>query len=529
MREVTDHLPGGSSSQAGGAGVDERSVRGTWSRALTWTAIVGWVACIGINVGAPLTAAADWSWKAFLVGVVVLLWTGALRRTETGRLPWVLIATGLSAWIWIDLGFTPTLALPIWWSGYPLFASAIVLMVRRRASGQGRAGLLDGLTLTTATGLIVYQWRIEPYIGEISAASLIYTSVNQIGNVGLLGAVLFLVLSPGRRGPVTHLAVVAFTLVPVQDFIFIELPRHLSEVAVNRFGGLVVLCYGLIATVLLRRDRDELFLPAPFKAETIHPARVLFLGLALLTAPLLAVTRGNLDTSERVPLVLGTVVTVALSLSRFVRAVREQARAQELLAHQADHDPLTGLANRRAFTERIRRSLSRAPGRAGRSTVADVTVLYIDLDRFKPINDEYGHAAGDAVLVAVAERLSLAIRAGDVVARLGGDEFAVLCPGLAAENRQQLADRLVAAISEPIDVSGGTVTVGASIGVATEHNAVGGGDADWDDLITRADHAMFDAKRGGRGRAVIVDAGDLETGDPKIGKTDNVLMAGQFG
>jgi diguanylate cyclase (GGDEF)-like protein len=200
------------------------------------------------------------------------------------------------------------------------------------------------------------------------------------------------------------------------------------------------------------------------------------------------VTRGNLDLADRILLIAGTVVTTALSLVRFVGAVREQARVQNVLAHQADHDTLTGLANRRAFTSRLRQHRP-----------ADcLTVIYIDLDRFKPINDTYGHAAGDAVLVAVAERLRNAVRPGDLAARLGGDEFAALCADLDPAGQHHLTDRLAAVIAEPIDVDGGhRVTVGASIGVASTRDGI-----EPQTLITRADHAMFDAKHNGYGRVV---------------------------
>ena len=125
-------------------------------------------------------------------------------------------------------------------------------------------------------------------------------------------------------------------------------------------------------------------------------------------------------------------------------------------------------------------------------------ILYLDLDGFKAVNDQYGHAAGDAVLVEVARRVSASIRRGDLPVRLGGDEFAVLCPGLGAKEGRALAERLVAAVAEPIPFGSDLLRVGASVGMSTAHGCSNG-----DEFIARADHAMLDAKRAGRGRAVI--------------------------
>lgn len=157
----------------------------------------------------------------------------------------------------------------------------------------------------------------------------------------------------------------------------------------------------------------------------------------------------------------------------------------------ATHDGLTGLPNRSAFLTRLR-----AIGSERRRATDAATVLYLDLDDFKPINDDHGHAHGDRVLVEVAARLGHAVRPTDIVARLGGDEFAVLCPGLSdLAVVEALAERLVAAISQPFVIDGITVSIGLSVGIATQ------GDEDVPDrLLSRADTALRAAKREGKAR-----------------------------
>ena len=171
------------------------------------------------------------------------------------------------------------------------------------------------------------------------------------------------------------------------------------------------------------------------------------------------------------------------------RDVSERRRLEEQLTHQAFHDPLTGLANRALFRDRVSHALALAQRRG-----SPVTVIFLDLDDFKKVNDSLGHGEGDRLLIAVAERFLACARSADTVARLGGDEFAILIEG--AEGQDGLPDRLATAMSHPFSLSGNQVRATASIGVAS---ASPGDRAD--DLLRNADMAMYAAKRHGKGRA----------------------------
>ncbi len=164
----------------------------------------------------------------------------------------------------------------------------------------------------------------------------------------------------------------------------------------------------------------------------------------------------------------------------------------ESLAHQASHDSLTGLPNRAFFEGRLMRAL-----RNGAKQGERVGVLFLDSDRFKEINDNFGHAAGDAVLVAVATRVRAQLREEDLVARLGGDEFAVLLTPLhKIEDAERIADKIIASMEMPIAVPGqAQVFSSLSIGIAVypEHGATPG------TLLNAADAAMYQAKRLSRG------------------------------
>ena len=165
------------------------------------------------------------------------------------------------------------------------------------------------------------------------------------------------------------------------------------------------------------------------------------------------------------------------------------------LRRAAATDPLTGLANRAGFWSSYRRSPATGPGTGADRTV---TVLCIDLDRFKPVNDTYGHAVGDALLVEVADRLRHIVRPADLIARLGGDEFTVVLHDLGDAPVAVVADRIVAELCEPFVIGADRIQIGASVGVATAE--VDGFDADA--LLDAADHALLQAKSAGRNQWV---------------------------
>lgn len=164
----------------------------------------------------------------------------------------------------------------------------------------------------------------------------------------------------------------------------------------------------------------------------------------------------------------------------------------ENLAHQASHDSLTGLPNRAFFEGRLIRAL-----RGASKLNERVAVLFLDSDRFKSVNDNFGHAAGDAVLIAVATRIRAQLREDDLVARLGGDEFAILLTPLhRVEDAQRIADKIIASMEMPIQLPGNTsILTSLSIGIAVypDHGATPGG------LLNAADAAMYQAKRMSRG------------------------------
>jgi diguanylate cyclase (GGDEF)-like protein len=173
----------------------------------------------------------------------------------------------------------------------------------------------------------------------------------------------------------------------------------------------------------------------------------------------------------------------------------ENGRLYHELHERSLHDPLTGLANRSLFFDRVGHGITRLARRPG----AMVAVLFIDLDNFKTVNDTLGHARGDRLLALVAERLRTVVRVMDTVARLGGDEFALLLEDLTSvDGALVVAERALSVLATPFDLAVQSVNVSASIGVAVRAD----GSAGADELIQEADEAMYEAKRAGKGRVV---------------------------
>ncbi len=202
---------------------------------------------------------------------------------------------------------------------------------------------------------------------------------------------------------------------------------------------------------------------------------------------LIVVPVDNLGDDEQ-SFLRGVVNVLATAMSRL--------RGEAQMRHDALHDPLTGLANRALCHERLIHALARTGRDSG-----SACILFIDLDDFKRVNDVYGHAAGDELLVAIGRRLVATVRPADTVARLGGDEFVVVCEDIDERTALALGARLAEALREPLDIEGiehrQTASIGIALGIA--------GRRDPDSLLADADAAAYRAKAEGRGRVEVFD------------------------
>jgi diguanylate cyclase (GGDEF)-like protein/PAS domain S-box-containing protein len=228
----------------------------------------------------------------------------------------------------------------------------------------------------------------------------------------------------------------------------------------------------------------------------------------------LRLLRGRGAVSQRVEVRLvradGPLVWVSLSASLVAGAIEDptdvvvqiedisrRRAVDEERERRATHDPLTGLPNRILLADRLGTAVERL-----RRGTGELSVLLLDLDRFKDVNDTHGHAFGDRLLVALAQRLRGALRASDTVVRLGGDEFVIVCEDSASRgDGPRIAHRVINLLALPLRIDGTEVCVGGSVGVASTTEPL-----DPDELLLRADRALYAAKAAGRGRVISAPA-----------------------
>ena len=250
------------------------------------------------------------------------------------------------------------------------------------------------------------------------------------------------------------------------------------------------------AFIVMATDEADGAPPADLRDAMVAPLRndTGPIGIMLVANRLGDVTNFTEDDLRLFETVANHAAT-ALENGQLERSLAQLSSLKEELRFQAYHDPLTGLANRALFTDQVERHLNDMP--------SDLpVVLFVDVDDFKIVNDSFGHATGDALLVMIGERLRGCVRADDLAARLGGDEFGILVPDDPQLSRAlHIADRIMTTMQAPFAIHGRELRVGASIGIAASH---GGAEAP-QELLRNADVAMYTAKSRGKGQAAVFE------------------------
>jgi diguanylate cyclase (GGDEF)-like protein len=375
-------------------------------------------------------------------------------------------------------------------------------------SGSRRAQVrfwLDAATVMVGAAVFAWYFSISPSVSSDDAGSLAGSLLTVGVELVAAFAVVKLLLT-GAAGFVREAAIagaVGAALQGVADGItpgMIDSPWLPLLVAAQMLPAAMVVASPRIQELRVRANPD-LLTPAPKRPYSLLPYVAVAATLALLVG---VIATGGIE--PRVwGVLVGVVVSTGLVIIRQLAAfsensrlleeldasLRELRRHEQLLRHQASHDHLTQLANRALFTERTHAAMT------GERTTDQMAIVLIDLDDFKPINDNLGHHVGDAVLVAVADKLRGAMRPGDTVARLGGDEFAVLLPSATDADAVGVVDRITTVLAEPVHVDGHELWVCASIGLAA------GMPGDPETLLRDADRAMYAAKREHKSAASI--------------------------
>jgi diguanylate cyclase (GGDEF)-like protein len=468
---------------------------------------IGVFALFAWNVAASGGTEVGLTEDAVSAAALVALWIGVRRASGRSRLAWALVAAGLTCWVVGDFvwdGYAlvganrPDVSIAdVWYLlAYPLIAAGLFVMARARAGRYLRESLLDACIFAVSAAVVVWQFLVVP-IATTSPGwwtSLVWSSY-PLGDVLLLAAVVWLIFAPGRRSAPSALLVSALVTTLIVDVLYSYLPS-VSSFDTSRLDPFYPIAYALIAAAALHPSSGELTNAGPVTAR-IHPARFGLLGGGLCGAAIVAVGTENTASSTRyvyLALALFLCVTVVV---RFAAAIRARETAQSQLLYRSTHDELTGVVNRVLLLDRIDHALTRAQRPSG-----IVAVLYLDLDHFKVINDTYGHAIGDELLVATAQRIQAALRTSDTVGRIGGDEFVIACEDISVADAVRAAERLVYAIAQPITLATLALQVTASVGIAISDDGLGATDG----LVRDADTAMYEVKRRGGNSFELYDA-----------------------
>jgi diguanylate cyclase len=437
---------------------------------------------------------------------------GAWRYRPERRLPWILMAGGQGLfvagdllWNWYEaIGESPfpSLADALYLAGYPFIALGLFLLIRRRLGDGDRGGLLDAAILTTAAAILSWTFLMQPQVAatDVDALSLSITLAYPIADLILIGVAMGLLATAGARTPSFGMLALSLGCVLVADQIYAIQTLNGTYVSGSSLDSLYLVAYVLFGASALHPSMRRLTDPHPVPVTWLGPVRLACLAAAMVTGPVL-VALGPGAAGGLVVVAAGTAVLSLLVLARLAGLVGllahdvDQRRGLEAqLSFQAFHDPLTGLTNRRRFMESTQLALNE------RAEPGAVAALFLDLDDFKTVNDTLGHGAGDELLIAVAQRLRTSLRGTDLGARLGGDEFGVLLRDIPDQAFAiAVADRLLETLQRPVVVSGETVEVGVSIGIAFDTPSM----RIVDDLLSEADIAMYQAKAQGKGRRQV--------------------------
>jgi diguanylate cyclase (GGDEF)-like protein len=447
-------------------------------------------------------------------GVLCLL---AARRPGPGRRVPLLLGLGALSWAAGDVAATilapsnlgppsPSLADAGYLGFFPFAYMAVALYTRVQSRRLSSVYLLDG-AIAGLGAAAVCAAVVFSSVADLTHRSALGTAVALAYPVGDVLLVLLVaggaVIASGRRLPWLLLGT-AFAINTLGDTSNLLLASSSHVGAVLSLGAWPVSVV-LVATAMWLRPE----IPDLLALE--RPAGFVLPGLAAC-AGVVVLLLGALVHIDPVATVIAAATLLAVVL-RTVLSVGELRTQTKVGHHQSRTDPLTGLENRRRLFDALDPYFDSAPDQ--RPVLA---FLFLDLNRFKQVNDSFGHAAGDEVLRHVAARLTQSLRPADLVVRVGGDEFGVVLVGADAMEAEATAARICTHLAEPFRFGGITAEIGASIGIALAHDA---GSATT--LLANADAAMYEAKLDGR--PVAFYAAELERGATRLRLADELSHA----
>ena len=485
------------------------------SRGWWWFILAGIVLMLGYAL-VPDGLVRDLFYLAVGIGCVVAIVVGVRMHQPARPQPWFLMAVGQLLWVIGDTLYSlhdlagsesfPAAGDYFYLAAYPVLALGLFHLVNRSRSSGDLPGTLDTWTVVVGLTLVSYELLGRPAIDTgVSTMATLVSVAYPFGDILLFAGLVGLVTTTGWWNASIKLLLTAVGLLIVADTASTSFGIY-SQLSTSWLDYAWLASYLAWGAAALHPTMVQFSEPVPQSDPHFRRGRLVAAGVATLVAPVILAIQAALGKPIDVwPIVIGSVVLYSLVLARMFVAIQQittvnsqRLELQDQLAFEATHDSLTLLPNRAHGLKLLGDALA-----ASRESGSTTALLFIDLDRFKHINDTLGHASGDQVLRRVAERLLASVRGDDCAVRLGGDEFVVLLQDVgSADQALQVAERLVTSLSEPMHLGRvGSARLGASIGIALCE----GGVTDADALLHEADTAAYRAKANGRGRAELFD------------------------
>ena len=380
---------------------------------------------------------------------------------------------------------------------YLLLGASFAGMLRRRRAADDDPARVDAMLFGLAAAFMIWTFVIAPSIDQSGLTGLrVANSFFPVVDVVILVLVMQLLLAGGARQPALWLLIGAAGVMFVGDMLFTLRDGELASVPQRALDVLFMTTFMLVGAAALHPSMRTLTEPQQVEIRDLSRIRIGIIAVVVVVPVVvtsLQPTSGLVNDVVRAGLCVLVILAV---LARVVRSNNSRARAERATRRRATHDALTDLPNRELLAETIGGWADRAADEQ-----LEISLLFIDLDRFKMVNDHWGHQIGDELLREVAARLGTQVRDEDLVCRIGGDEFVIaLASPSHSKLAESLATRVLAEFTRPFELSVGSVVISASIGVA---KSSGGTEALV--LIRDADTAMYKAKGSGRNAYALFD------------------------
>ena len=457
-----------------------------------------WYLVVGALATVPIVVIPDsWWYTAWYdtigLSAVAAVLLGVRANRPRTRMTWLWLAGGQLLFVVGDLLFDlhervwetdafPSAADGFYLTGYLPLAIGLLLLIRARTPGRDRASLIDATIIATGLGLLSWVFLMKPAATDSTLTVLgrVISIAYPAADVLLLALVARLLVGAGAHNTAFRLLAGSLVIMLAGDVGFAVLAQADAFTPNNVINITWLLAYVLFGAAALHPSMAALSERAVEQPRRLTRRRLSLLTGVSLVAPILllgqAWGRSGIDAAA---IGVGSIALFLLVVARMAGLIRQVEQQAAQLETLAQHDPLTGAANRRAWDHTLPVEMDRAR-RAG----APLAVALLDLDHFKAFNDQYGHPAGDQLLRTATEAWQTLLRTSDLLARYGGEEFAVLLPTSTLGQAVEIVNRL--RLATPLAQT-------FSAGVALWH-----GDETSDQLVARADKALYQAKQAGR-------------------------------